>query len=121
MTNEKKYEKAAENEVQPSRCPKCGSTNRGQYHQVRNFNMKCANTDDKGQLYNRVTWKRTKCRDCGQSRVDRFREYDPPKKGTKKKAAPKPKQAKPKKGTKKKAAPKQPDLNSAPDIVAEEF
>jgi len=58
--------------VEPSRCKKCGSTNRGPYsdhpraHEfpgIRN-----------GLPYSRQVWRRCRCLDCGQYRLDIFYE-----------------------------------------------
>ena len=58
--------------VIPSSCPKCGSTDREQYEGhpvVREF----AGVKN-GFEYNRISWKRTKCRNCGQHRTDQIYE-----------------------------------------------
>ena len=58
--------------VIPPSCKQCGSTDREPYAPnpiVRN---------DEGEIngfkYNRVTWKRTNCKKCGQHRSDRIFE-----------------------------------------------
>jgi hypothetical protein len=54
-----------------SRCPQCGSTNRTPYtHTTRH---EC-NGEHEGKPFNRVTWRSTSCRDCGQHRRDKTRE-----------------------------------------------
>ena len=56
-------------DVTPSRCPKCGSTRRAPYSgtaRVVNHSGVFA-----GHPYNRVIFRRAKCLDCGQWRVDR--------------------------------------------------
>ena len=53
----------------PSRCPKCGSTRRAPYSgrpRIVNHSGVFA-----GHPYNRIIFRRTKCLDCGQWRVDR--------------------------------------------------
>jgi hypothetical protein len=39
-----------------------------------------AGTDTEGQPFTHTVWRRTKCADCGQFRVDRHRENRPPQK-----------------------------------------
>lgn len=55
----------------PGRCPRCGSTDREPYHDVRA--MAYAGTED-GNAYTHVVWRRTRCQSCGQRRTDRFLE-----------------------------------------------
>lgn len=50
--------------VTPSICPKCGSENREKYF----------GSTIQEYLGERITRKRTKCRECGQHRIDRFIE-----------------------------------------------
>lgn len=59
-------------DVMPPSCPKCGCTDRGPYFAIRRL-ASCGVTRD-GQPYTRITFKRTRCKKCGQSRVDRFFE-----------------------------------------------
>lgn len=59
--------------VPASRCPHCGSTNRGEYTNRREFDHE--GTTPEGAPYNRVVWRRTSCQDCGQSRDDRTFEF----------------------------------------------
>ena len=60
-------------EANPSQCPKCGSTDREPYSNVRV--MEFAGVDPRnGQAYTHVVWRRTRCRACGQSRIDRAQE-----------------------------------------------
>lgn len=56
----------------PTRCPSCGSTEREPYNNTREHDF--AGLDDHGRPYTHVVWRRTRCRACGQSRDDRFRE-----------------------------------------------
>lgn len=62
----------------PSRCGKCGSTNREPYHHKRE--MEYAGVDSSGKAYTHVVWRHTSCSDCGQARVDRALENRPDKK-----------------------------------------
>ena len=52
-----------------SRCPKCGSTARCGYFNVRSISA--SGLDPDGHAYNQVTWRRTRCSVCGQSRDDK--------------------------------------------------
>ena len=56
----------------PSRCAKCGSTERTGYADVRT--MPFAGADSAGNPYTHVVWRRTSCKHCGQSRIDRSSE-----------------------------------------------
>ena len=61
------------NDVESSFCKKCLSTERTGYTAVRHFDI--AGVDSAtGREFNRLTTKRTKCANCGQARLDRFRE-----------------------------------------------
>jgi hypothetical protein len=64
-----KIEPAPVNDVQPSRCAKCGSTRRADYHNVTR-SAHAGELPD-GTTYNMVVFRRTHCLDCGQQRVDR--------------------------------------------------
>lgn len=55
-------------EVIPSACPKCGSTNHAGYNSTKERDI--AGTLRDGRTYRRIVWKRTKCLDCDQNRVD---------------------------------------------------
>ena len=55
--------------VAASRCPKCGSTERSRYVCV--VRRPSTGMDADGQPHSHVVWRRTRCRACGQSRVDR--------------------------------------------------
>ena len=57
--------------VEPSRCERCGSTDREKYHGTRT--LKHVGEHD-GKPYNVIRWKRTRCTACGQHRVDKFHE-----------------------------------------------
>ncbi|QDT07802.1 hypothetical protein K227x_62300 [Rubripirellula lacrimiformis] len=52
-----------------SRCPKCLSIKRERYSNVTTHDISGISPD--GQEYDQITWRRTKCKSCGQSRVDR--------------------------------------------------
>lgn len=62
-------------DVELSRCPKCGSTNRAAYtsKNVQAF----ASLDSHGQPYTHIIRQRTSCTDCGQHRIDRTLENRP--------------------------------------------
>lgn len=51
-----------------TRCPKCLSLKRDRYHRVKTREISGVTRD--GRQYDRVTWRRTRCRTCGQARVD---------------------------------------------------
>lgn len=56
-------------------CPTCGSTRRERYfHTVERA---IAGVDRDGKPYTHVVWRRTRCTDCGQVRVDRSYENRP--------------------------------------------
>lgn len=55
--------------VKKSRCPKCQSTDREAYHNVRELAIDSVTPD--GERYNRVIWRRTRCKNCGQVRIDK--------------------------------------------------
>ena len=57
-------------EVEPSRCKKCGSSNRTDYQNVyfRDF---------PGLEFSRIYYRSCKCLDCGQARRDLERVYPP--------------------------------------------
>lgn len=61
--------------VMPSACPKCASTERGEYTRAHSKAITGRDTDT-GRIYNRVTWRHTKCKACGQARIDKAYEYD---------------------------------------------
>lgn len=56
-------------DVVESRCPKCGSSDRTKYINVIKRDISGIGTD--GEEYNRVVWRTTYCKKCGQRRVDR--------------------------------------------------
>lgn len=58
----------------PPRCPTCGCTERGKYHNT--LAREIRGVDPAGNRYTRVTWKRTQCKQCGQRYTVRF--YDQP-------------------------------------------
>lgn len=56
-----------------SRCRRCGSTEREPYHGTRE--VKVAGVDPhSGKPYTHVVWRRTRCKHCGQMRMDRSLE-----------------------------------------------
>lgn len=54
--------------VAPSACPSCGSTEREGYAGTKARKLSGELPD--GRRYQTVIWKPTKCRGCGQNRVD---------------------------------------------------
>ena len=62
--------------VDVSTCPKCGSTERGKYYNVRCKPIAGRNAN--GRAYSAVTWKRCRCEACGQVRDDRSYVYGDP-------------------------------------------
>lgn len=60
-----KVEKQAEAKT---RCPKCLSIKRERYHRVRSREISGTTRD--GRPYDRITWRRTRCKSCGQNRID---------------------------------------------------
>lgn len=60
-------------DVVKSVCPTCGSSKRSPYFNKRE---KCfIGVDRDGNVFEKVTWRRTKCLDCGQHRDDRTYTY----------------------------------------------
>lgn len=59
-------------DAEPTRCPRCGSAERDGYHNVRTQDY--GGTTPDGRTYQRTTWRRTRCRGCGQVRIDRMRQ-----------------------------------------------
>lgn len=62
-------------DVTPSRCPKCGSSARSKYLNTQRRNFANAGTE-----FIAINYRRCRCLDCGQTRVDREPEYPPEKK-----------------------------------------
>lgn len=58
--------------VEPSRCPKCGSTQRAAY--CSKHEQAFGGLDPAGQPFTHIIKQRTHCLDCGQHRVDRTLE-----------------------------------------------
>lgn len=58
------------NDVAPSSCKMCGSTERSEYSNTRHIDASgtCAIT---GRTYTQVIWRDCTCLDCGQKRCDR--------------------------------------------------
>ena len=63
--------------LEQTRCRRCGSTRRSQYYNKRT--LKVGNQMKDGLPFNRTTWRRTKCLDCGQFRDDITRDLVPDK------------------------------------------
>lgn len=59
-------------DVPSAACPKCKSTNRERYTSVRT--MAIAGTLKDGTRYTHIVWRRTRCQNCGQRRIDRTHE-----------------------------------------------
>ena len=55
-----------------TRCGKCGSTERTRYEQTREIAQ--IGTTLSGLPFTHVVWRRTRCKACGQWRIDRFFE-----------------------------------------------
>lgn len=58
-------------DVAPSRCPKCGSSQRTPYRKS------WEKTFAKGIIPAKLIYRRTRCLDCGQARIDREPVYSP--------------------------------------------
>ena len=61
--------------AEPTRCRRCGSTNRTRYTNTRVRFI--SGTDFQGRPYSRMIWRRTQCLHCGQYRDDIARVYEP--------------------------------------------
>jgi hypothetical protein len=57
-------------------CPACGSTARTDYHHTNTHHYSGVTAD--GRPYNRIVYRYTNCRHCGQARIDRTYELDAP-------------------------------------------
>jgi len=68
-------EKPPVNTVEPSRCPKCGSTERENY--FGRTVQEHAGLDPDGNPYTLIVRRRTRCARCGQVRIDRTFVNDP--------------------------------------------
>lgn len=64
-------------DVDPSRCPSCGSTRRSAYYGEPNVQEFAGERD--GQPFNRIVRRRCQCLDCEQFRIDRSYEFKPAK------------------------------------------
>lgn len=53
-------------------CPKCGSTERTNYNGTKEREIHGTLRD--GTSYTHIVWKRCRCKQCGQSRVEIFHE-----------------------------------------------
>lgn len=58
-----------------TRCKKCQSTERTKYEKPRTSQI--CGFDGDGKPYNQVTWRNTRCTNCGQARIDKAFEYVP--------------------------------------------
>ncbi len=68
-------------DVPPSRCARCGCTERADYHEIKRITG-CGN-DPSGNPYTAVILRPTRCLNpkCGQHRIDRTWEYSAPETG----------------------------------------
>jgi len=60
--------------VEPSRCPRCGSTRRSDYYGKTEQTFR---GEHGGRPFTHIVRRRTKCLDCGQTRIDRAYENRP--------------------------------------------
>ena len=58
--------------VIPAACPRCRSTSREPYDKVRERAIAGRTVD--GHAYTHVVWRKTKCKACGQARIERHYE-----------------------------------------------
>ena len=72
-------------ELKKSRCPKCKSTERTGYTDVRS--MSVDGVMDDGSRYDTVIWRRTRCKACNQTRIDKSFELQGKQKTTSAKLA----------------------------------
>ena len=61
--------------LEVTQCRKCGSTRRSEYYNKRT--LRVGNQMKDGVPFNRTTWRRTKCLECGQFRDDITRDFVP--------------------------------------------
>lgn len=66
-----------EKKIAPTTCAKCGSSQRTPY--TNELTREITGVDPKSGPYTRVTWRTTKCLDCGQHRRDVERTNQPAK------------------------------------------
>lgn len=59
-------------DVIPPSCPKCGCTDREPYFAIKRLAI--SGLTPAGRPYTRITFRRTRCKGCGQSRIDRVFE-----------------------------------------------
>ena len=59
-------------DVIPPSCPKCGCTDREPYFAIKRLAI--SGVTPAGVPYTRITFRRTRCKGCGQSRIDRVFE-----------------------------------------------
>lgn len=55
-----------------TRCTKCDSTERVPYFGT--VTRAISGLDPEGKVFTHVIWRRTRCKACGQARIDRHRE-----------------------------------------------
>jgi len=70
----KRKPEAADKQVEVAtvtHCRKCGSTNRAPYHNTVTHSIRGSHAD---REYDTILYRRTKCSDCGQVRVDKSHE-----------------------------------------------
>jgi len=60
--------------VTNTRCGKCQSTKKKAIRIVKERPI--SGIDDKGRPYNRMVWRRVRCANCGQQRVEIERHYE---------------------------------------------
>ena len=67
-----KTKKAKIVDAVPSRCPKCGSTEKEHLNKQELVN---AGVTPAGEPFDTIVLRRTRCRSCGQMRMDRSHEF----------------------------------------------
>lgn len=60
------------NQVEASRCASCGSTEREEYY--GKTEQQFDGVDSSGNSYTHIVRRRTRCKSCGQTRIDRAYE-----------------------------------------------
>ena len=66
-------------DVLVSHCKRCDSTEREPYSGDAQSMDYCGTDPQTGRRYNRIVWRRTQCRKCGQHRIDKCYEFVEPK------------------------------------------
>lgn len=59
-------------EASVTSCPVCGSIRRSEYHGTVTHEI--SGITEEGAEFTHVIWKRCECLDCGQHRIDKYRE-----------------------------------------------